>query len=85
MTIISNTRAHGSGDNAAAYLTEREHQRRAAARRIVDRSDVRVGNEQVLGEPGGIARADDPARIAKRLDRVSRYYLGGDPADAPAG
>lgn len=85
MTIISNTRMNGSGAGAAAYLTEREHQRRAAARRIVDRSDVRVGNEQVLGEPGGIARADDPARIAERLDRVSRYYLGGDPTEAPAG
>ncbi|WP_068166700.1 DNA/RNA non-specific endonuclease [Rhodococcus phenolicus] len=85
MTIISNTRITGSGDNAAAYLTEREHQRRAAARRIVDRTEVRTGNEQVLDEPGGIARADDPERIARRLDRVSRYYLGGDTAHAPTG
>ncbi len=41
----------------------------------------------ILSESGGIGRADDPARIAKRLDRLARYHLNDElprtPSDIP--
>jgi endonuclease G len=57
---------------------ERERQRAAAARRMEDRSRERDEHEAVLARPGGLAEADTPERVAKRLDRLRRYY-GGDP------
>ena len=50
-----------------------ECQREAAAERIAERSPQRDEHEAVLARPGGIARADTPERIAKRVDRLSRY------------
>jgi endonuclease G len=44
------------------------------AERTLDRNE----HEAVLAQPGGLAEADTPERIAKRLDRLSQYY-GGDP------
>src|SRR5687768_5502255 len=55
---------------------EREHarQREAAARRVVRRTPERTEHETVLAQPGGLARADTPERIAKRVDRLSRRH-----------
>ena len=59
------------------YEHERERQREAAARRVAERTPERDEHEAVLARPGGIAAADTPERIAKRVDRLARYY--GDP------
>ena len=50
-------------------------QNAAAAKRVLDRTAERTEKIGILSESGGIGRADDPARIAKRLDRLARYHL----------
>jgi endonuclease G len=62
-----------------SYEQARDRQRDAAAERVSARTEARLGNEAVLVEPGGLARVDTEERIAKRLDRLSRYVTG----DAP--
>ena len=59
-----------------SYELERERQRDAAARRVEERTEARQEHEAVLARPGGLAAADTPERIAKRIDRLSRYYAG---------
>src|SRR5918998_4572104 len=70
------------------YELERARQRQAAAQRVAERSDVRHEHEATLATPGGIAAADTPERVAKRIDRLARYYdgelAGGDAARQPA-
>jgi endonuclease G, mitochondrial len=51
-------------------------QRQAAARRFESRSSERQRKIEALAGPGGLATADEPQRIAKRLDRLYRYYTG---------
>ena len=55
-----------------------DRQYKAAARRVAERTLDRNEHEAVLARPGGLAEADTPERIAKRMDRLSHYY-GGDP------
>jgi endonuclease G len=62
-----------------SYQQARERQRDLAAQRVAERTPDRLGNEAALAEPGGLARADSEERVAKRLDRLSRYVAG----DAP--
>ncbi|MBL7490829.1 DNA/RNA non-specific endonuclease [Frankia sp. AgB1.9] len=57
-------------ERGAALANE---QQEALAARAVSRLDPRRGNISVLREPGGIARADDPARIAARIARLARH------------
>jgi endonuclease G, mitochondrial len=45
-----------------------------AAARIEERTDERAANIKMLEEPGGIARANSPARIAARVDRLSKHW-----------
>src|SRR5262245_20404319 len=59
--------------------TEREatlatEQQDALAARAASRLNPRRGKISVLQEPGGIARADDPSRIAARIERLARYH-----------
>jgi endonuclease G len=56
---------------------ERERQQEAAARRVAERTPERDDHEAALARPGGLAEADTPERIAKRLDRLNDYYGGG--------
>ena len=65
-----------------SYEQERERQREAAAERVAERTTERGEHEAALARPGGIAAADTPERIAKRLDRLSRYYAGDEPPPA---
>ncbi len=69
-----------------------EEQNAAAAARVTARADTRAENIRVLSEPGGLAKADSPERVAKRLDRLASYHLdeplpvrsaGDTPAAAP--
>ncbi len=59
----------------------------AAAERFRGRTKERHRRIELVRTPGGLARADSPERIAKRLDRLSRYYAGEPlpttPAEAP--
>ncbi|XVQ07527.1 DNA/RNA non-specific endonuclease [Spirillospora sp. CA-255316] len=60
------------------YERELERQREAARRRVAERAAERRGQESALTSPGGVATADSPERIAKRVDRLSRFYADGD-------
>jgi endonuclease G len=50
----------------------------AAAARVAARTGVRDEKRAILRRRGGIADADDPVRIAKRLSRLARYHGVGD-------
>ncbi|KPM52510.1 endonuclease [Frankia sp. CcI49] len=58
-------------ERAAALLAEQEA---ALAARAADRTEPRRGKISVLQEPGGVARADDPTRVAARIERLARYH-----------
>jgi endonuclease G len=64
-----------------SYAEGRDRQHEAAAERIAERTTTRSEHEAALAS-GGIAAADTPERIAKRLDRLSRYYAGAEPPPA---
>lgn len=66
-----------------ATIDSDPEQDEAAARRVSERSAIRDEKIQILSEPGGIARADDPARIAKRLDRLARYHTNDEMPRSP--
>ena len=69
--MVIATRGHAQSGTMDAYQQARERQRSAAAERIAKRAPERIGHEATLTLPGGIAVADTPERIAKRLDRLS--------------
>lgn len=48
--------------------------RAEVAARVAGRGEQRRGKIATLREPGGIARADEPVRIATRIDRLARYH-----------
>ncbi|MGW3962710.1 DNA/RNA non-specific endonuclease [Amycolatopsis sp. NPDC005003] len=55
--------------------TDRQsEQERAAAARAVERTGERHAKIALLRKPGGIAEADEPSRVATRIDRLGRYY-----------
>ena len=51
-----------------------EEQIEAAAKRVSNRTEQRQQRIDTLKKPGGIAWADDPERVATRIDRLSRFY-----------
>src|SRR3954470_6040273 len=51
-----------------------EEQRRATVARVAEREVERGKNLAALKEPGGLGFADEPERVAARLDRLSRYW-----------
>ncbi len=51
-----------------------EEQQAAAASRVAKREGAREQNLAELKKPGGLGLADEPARVAARLDRLSRYW-----------
>jgi len=59
------------------YELERERQREAAAQRVAERAAERADHEATLAGPGGIAAADTPERVAKRLGRLNDRYGDG--------
>jgi endonuclease G len=61
----------------------------AAAARVREREETRAKNIRVLSEPGGLANADSPERVASRIERLASYHLdeplpAGGAGDAPA-
>ncbi|MFD4181497.1 hypothetical protein ACFWPB_10335, partial [Rhodococcus sp. NPDC058514] len=88
MTIVTPRPAKetSAGDGpAGTFEAERQRQSDAAAQRARERAPQRGEHVSVLSTPGGIAAADTPERIAKRLDRLSRYYAGEEPSATPPG
>lgn len=82
---MGTTTEAGSVSALAGRLREQEdHQRALAARRVQDRAPERVPARDLLGR-GEMAEVNDPDRVARRLDRVSRYLTGDDPDSVPAG
>ena len=53
-------------------------QTQAAAERFQRHASERREKLEALRSPGGVAQVNDPARVARRLDRLSRYYAGED-------
>ncbi|REE73077.1 endonuclease G [Rhodococcus wratislaviensis] len=79
MTIVDNI---GDGQSQRAmpggtFEAERQRQRDAAERRARERAPQRGEHVDALNGPGGVAAADTPERIAKRVDRLGRYYGNG--------
>ena len=56
----------------------------AAARRVAERVGTRGKKIETLGTPGGIVRADEPERVASRIDRLARYRPDIRPIDPSA-
>lgn len=55
--------------------TDRQsEQEQAAAARAAERTGQRQAKIALLRKPGGIAEADEPSRVATRIDRLGRYY-----------
>ncbi|MEV7096728.1 DNA/RNA non-specific endonuclease [Amycolatopsis sp. NPDC051045] len=55
--------------------TDRQsEQQEAAAGRAAERTGERQAKIALLRTPGGIAEADEPSRVATRIDRLGRYY-----------
>ncbi|GAA2724081.1 DNA/RNA non-specific endonuclease [Actinocorallia aurantiaca] len=55
-----------------------ERQNEAATQRVRERAAERHQNESTLARPGGVASADSPERVSKRIGRLSRFYGDGD-------
>lgn len=55
--------------------------REDAAARVAGRSEQRRRQIALLAEPGGIVRADEPVRVATRIDRLSHHYRDIHPID----
>ncbi|MDI9948698.1 DNA/RNA non-specific endonuclease [Rhodococcus sp. IEGM 1305] len=80
MTIVDNI---GDGQSQRAipggtFEAEWQRQRDAAELRARERAPQRGEHVDALNGPGGVAAADTPERIAKRVDRLGRYYAAGD-------
>ncbi|MFV9457108.1 DNA/RNA non-specific endonuclease [Rhodococcus sp. NM-2] len=80
MTIVDNI---GDGQSQRAipggtFEAEWQRQRDAAELRARERAPQRGEHVDALNGPGGVAAADTPERIAKRVDRLGRYYGNGD-------
>lgn len=65
----------------ASFDEAQKKQSGDAASRVRGRSRERRAKKDLLGEKGGLARADDPARVASRIDRLSRYHSDVRPID----
>jgi endonuclease G, mitochondrial len=67
----------GPADNSATRFTKAAaEQERAAAERVQKRARERQEMIKHLNKPGGIAKAVSPERVARRLDRLTRYFAG---------
>jgi endonuclease G, mitochondrial len=64
-----------------SFEAETRKQQDAAATRVQDNAKQREHRKDVLAEKGGIARADEPRRVAARIDRLSRYHSDIRPID----
>ncbi|GAA4287651.1 DNA/RNA non-specific endonuclease [Georgenia daeguensis] len=66
------------GSEQGPFPAELDHQQALATRRMEERSGERTEHEQQLRGPAGLAAADDPERIAKRLGRLRTYFANAE-------
>lgn len=71
-------------DLAAQLRRQEEEQRALAEHRMQERASIRMPAMEQL-DRGQIAAANDPLRVARRVDRVSRYLNGDDLDGIPTG
>lgn len=82
--VFRSTPAPGAPvDGSDTFNDELRIQQSLAGRRAQERERDRRATAAKLNEPDGLVQANDPLRIAKRLDRVTRYMAGDDPMEAP--
>ncbi|MEX5258479.1 serine protease, partial [Kocuria arenosa] len=74
----------GDGGPGDALADELQYQQDLALQRVRQREQQRLATQEKLGHPEGLVQANDPLRVAKRLDRVTRYLTGGNPMESPA-
>jgi endonuclease G, mitochondrial len=74
--MVITTGGQSRNGTMESYERARERQREAAAERVAERLPERGEHEATLAKPGGIAEADTPERIAKRLDRLNSLHAG---------
>jgi endonuclease G len=74
----------GEDGVAPPTIDDDPEQTAAAKERVLARTARRDEKKRTLSEPQGIARADDPARVAKRMDRLARYHCGDDLPTGPS-
>jgi len=67
----------------SSWEASRQGQVAAATERFARRAGERRAKIEALRSPGGVALANEPERVAKRLDRLSRYYAGEELPAAP--
>lgn len=65
-------------ESMGPFEAARQAQAGAAAERFERRAGERHQKLEALRSPGGVAQANDSERVAKRLDRLSRYYARED-------
>jgi endonuclease G, mitochondrial len=95
MTVITPASEHANPDEfdprRDAKLRRRvleEEQTAAMRRRLAESAEQRVQNEEKLASSRSLVEANEPARVALRLDRLTRYYNGDElpvttPTEAP--
>lgn len=59
-----------------SFEDAREQQQQAAEQRFAATAEERQANVEALSRPGGVAEVNSAEQIARRLDRVTRYYAG---------
>lgn len=63
-----------ASEAAEQFEVEQRKQAQLASVRVEENTKERQEKIAVLAEPGGIARADAPERVATRIDRLARYH-----------
>jgi endonuclease G, mitochondrial len=63
-------------DGALRRRVLEEQQIEALRRRVAERSEPRLQHEEILATASSLAEANPPELVARRLDRVTRYYAG---------
>lgn len=85
MAITPHTEPLPDGRSAAAagpadeLSAEMLFQQELARRRAEEGKEARQRAEETLLRPDGLVQANDLSRVAKRVDRVTRYLTGEDP------
>jgi endonuclease G, mitochondrial len=84
MSITTDHSPSGFGERITQGLGGKPRQQVEAARRFDERAATRRSAIEAVLKPGGLAAANSPERLARRLDRLTRYYTGEQVPVTPA-
>jgi endonuclease G, mitochondrial len=76
MSITTDHSPSVSSERITTSLDGKPRQQVEAARRFDERAATRHSAIEAVRTPGGLAAANSPERLARRLDRLTRYYAG---------